>query len=500
MVQLAARAFQNLADTSALPTLLLASGGDKRIWLDATTGRNRYGTLTRPAEHEISFSSSTASSPSQSAFAAASDALSRLIAPMSPSSLSGDEWFDEIHRSILDALGCAGACTILASSGTDAELLGLGIVSALSSRPLTNVFVAPDETGNGVPQAAAGRHFSDITALGASVVPGGEISGLEAGRIQACAVAIRDEEGRQRAQADIDADMIATVERELEKGRDVIVHVLDTSKTGLSGVTRDAAKFAAALAPGRVRVIVDACQLRGSIRDLSDDLESGLIVLVTVSKFFGAPPFAGALILPADVATELTEATFPTGLLDYTAAQDWCRLLRGKMSFEFATEMNIGLGLRWRAGLANLERYVDVPAATANDVKNQFVDAIRNRVGRNRGFFIHEDDDGPHLRNRGIVSLSVDAEEHIAMARAKLIQTRMRADPGVICHVGQPVKVAKRAVLRVALSAAHVISVAECLSRGQSSSEAMSALTTDLNVLFEKWEGIHHELALSDTA
>ncbi|MBS0249470.1 MAG: hypothetical protein JSR78_00205 [Proteobacteria bacterium] len=500
MVQLAARAFQNLADTSALPTLLLASGGDKRIWLDAATGRNRYGTLTRPAEREISFSSSTASSPSLSAFAAASGALSRLIDPSTPSSVSEDEWFDEIHRSLAGAIGYGDACAILASSGTDAELLGLGIVSALSSRPLTNVFVAPDETGNGVPQAAAGRHFSDITALGASVVPGGEISGLESGRIEACAVAIRDEEGRQRAQADIDADMIATVERELKKGRDVIVHVLDTSKTGLSGVTRAAAKFAAALAPGRVRVIVDACQLRGRIQDLRDDLASGFIVLVTVSKFFGAPPFAGALVLPADVATELAEAKLPAGLFDYTAAQDWSQSLRGKLDFEFSTEMNIGLGLRWRAGLANLERYVDIPAATADELKNQFVDAIKNRAGRHRGFFIHEDDDGQHLRSRGIVSLSVDAEEHIAMARAKLIQTRMRSEPGVICHVGQPVKVAKRAVLRVALSAAHVISFAECLSRGQWRSEAMAPLIADLDILFDKWECIHHELALSDTA
>jgi hypothetical protein len=362
------------------------------------------------------------------------------------------------------------------------------------------VFVAPDETGNGVPQAAAGRHFSDVTALGVTVQPGGEILGLDANRIEACAVAIRDEAGRQRAQADIDADMIATVERELKKGRDVIIHVLDTSKTGLTGVTRAAAQFAAALAPGRVRVVVDACQLRGRIQDLRDDLASGFIVLVTVSKFFAAPPFAGALILPADVATEFAEATFPTGLLDYTAAQDWCRSLRGKINFEFMTEMNIGLGLRWRAGLANLERYVDVPAATTNDVKAQFVDAIKNRAERNRGFFIHEDDDGSHLVSRAIVSLSIDAEDHIAMERAKMIQTRLRAEPGVICHVGQPVKVANRAVLRVALSAAHVISFSERVASGQSSSEAMAPLTADLNILFEKWERIHHELAFSDAA
>lgn len=499
MVQLAARAHQRLTPFTSTPAaLLLASGGDKRIWLDGATGRNRYGTFTRPAEDEISFSSSTASNPSTFAFTAASDALSRLVDPTAPGSVTGDEWFNQIHQSISGALGCAGAHTILASSGTDAELLGLGIISALSSRPLTNVFVAPAETGNGVPQAAAGRHFSDVTALGVAVEPGYEIAGLEAGRIEACAVAIREEDGRQRSQADIDADMIAAVERELEKGRDVIVHVLDTSKTGLTGVTRAAAKFAASLAPGRVRVMVDACQLRGRIGDLSDDLANGFIVLVTVSKFFAAPPFAGALLLPAGVVAELRRGVFPAGLLDYTAAQDWCPSLRDELEIDFTTEMNIGLGLRWQAGIANLERYNAISVETTDGAKKKFVDAIRARVRKSRGFFIHDDDDGAHLESRAIVSLSVDVEADDALVRAKLIQTQLRTAPGVVCHVGQPVRVNNRAMLRVALSAPHLIGVSERLLSGRSISEAVSPITTELDILFEKWQRIHHELALSD--
>jgi hypothetical protein len=477
---------------------LLASGGDKRIWLEGATRRNLYGTLTRPAEDEISFSSSTASSPSALAFAAARDALSRLVDPAVSHSVTVGEWFNQTHQSISQALGCTGTRTILASSGTDAELLGVAIVSALSSRPLTNVFVAPDETGNGVPHAAAGRHFSDVTALGAAVRTGTGIAGLAADRIEACAVAIRDAEGRPRAQADVDVDMIASVERELKKGRDVIIHVLDTSKTGLTGVTRAAAKFAANLAPGRVRVIIDACQLRGSILDLSDDLANGFIVLVTASKFFAAPPFAGVLLIPDDVATELRGAALPVGLLDYTAAQDWCPSLRDEAKIDFTTEMNIGLGLRWQAGLANLKGYNAIPTEISDKVKERFVNAMRVRAERKRGFFIHEDDDGPHLTSRAIVSVSVEAEEQIALTRAKMVQVRLRAAPGPVCHVGQPVRLAKRAVLRVALSAPHIIAVAERLLHDQSTSQAMAPIFTELDILLEKWERLHHEFAVND--
>ncbi|WP_290979799.1 hypothetical protein [Hyphomicrobium sp.] len=488
------------AAASASPAILMASGGDKRIWLDSVSGRNRYGTLTRPAEDEISFSSSTASSPSALAFAAATQSLSRLINPAAAGAVTYDVWFNQLHQHIAAALGCAGARTILASSGTDAELLGLGIVSALSPRPLTNVFVAPDETGNGVPQAAAGRHFSDITALGLAVQPGEEIAGLAAERIEARAIAIRDEAGRQRAAVDIDADMIATVEGELKKGRDVVVHVLDTSKTGLTGVTRDAAKYAASLAPGRVRVMIDACQLRGEIDDLRDDLANGFIVLVTVSKFFAAPPFAGALLLPDDIVAQLRGASFPPGLLDYTAAQDWCPSLRDELKIDFTTEMNIGLGLRWQAGLANLQRFNAIPPTMAAQIKREFVDAIRKRAFGEDGFFIHPDDDGCHLESRAIVNLSVTSEEQSSMVRAKAVQEQLRQAAGAVCHVGQPVRVANRAVLRVALSAPHVIAVSERLALGDGLPAAMAPLVSQLDTLFEKWQQIHQGLALSDAS
>jgi hypothetical protein len=491
MVRLATRSRHQLTTQMAEPlALLLASGGDKRIWPDGVTGRNRYGTLTRPAEDEISFSSSTASNPSAFAFTAASNALAQLLGPAA-ASVTSEDWFGGIHSSLAEALDCSNASTILAASGTDAELLALGIVSALSPRPLTNVFVAPDETGNGIPQAAAGRHFADVTAQGVTVLAGGEIAGLPADRIEACAIAIRDERGRQRAPADIDADMIALVERELRKGRDVIVHVLDTSKTGLTGVTRPAAKHAMALAPGRVRVIIDSCQLRGPIGNVRDDLENGFIVLVTVSKFFASPPFAGALLLPADIAADLKECPFPSGLIDYTAAQDWCPSLREQLSFDFTSEMNIGLGLRWQAGLANLQAYTAVPSEISDAVKKQFVEAIRQRVRAERGFFLHEDDEGEHLDGRAIVGLTIDGP----LPMAQTIQTRLRAAPGVVCHVGQPVRVADRAVLRVALSAPHVLAVSDRIGSGQSMEQAMTPLIVELETLFAKWERIHHALA-----
>ena len=273
----------HLSHSPASVSLLLGTGGDRRIWPDPVTRRNRYGTLAAPADDEISFSSTTASNVSGEGFLAAGIALRRLIDLESPSPVPYDEWFADIRQAIARSLGCVDAEIVLAASGTDAELIALCLFAGLSKRPLTNVLVAPDETGNGVPRAAAGCHYSDLTALGGAVEAGAPLEGLSPGRIEVRTIAIRNETGEPRSQHEIDADVIAAVERELRRDRDVLVHVLDTSKTGLPAVSRPAARHMAALAPGRVHIIVDACQLRGSISSLRKDLADGFMVAMLSS-------------------------------------------------------------------------------------------------------------------------------------------------------------------------------------------------------------------------
>lgn len=282
---------QLLSQSLASVSLLLGAGGDQRILPHPVHRRNRYGTLTTPADDEISFSSTTASNVSSEGFRAAGGALARLVDLESTAPLVIDQWFSDIRDDIAASLACREAEVILAASGTDAELMAVCLFSGISARPLTNILVAPDETGSGVPRAAAGCHYSDLTALGATVEAGTLLAGLQADHIQVCTVAIRNAAGEPRHRDEIDDDLIAVVERELRRDRDVLVHVLDTSKTGLSGVTRRAARHAAALAPGRVHVIVDACQFRCSTADIRQDIADGFMVILTGSKFIAGPPF-----------------------------------------------------------------------------------------------------------------------------------------------------------------------------------------------------------------
>lgn len=483
-------------DPRASVSLILAAGGDMRIWPDPVSGRNQYGTQTTPAPDEISFSSTTASNISPGGFDAADRALKQLFGTTPEPAIPPEQWFDDIRNGILGYLGLPGAEAILAASGTDTEVLALGLVTGLAARPITNIFIAPDETGNGIPLAAAGRHFSSSTAVSQTVAAGQPIDGLSPDRIDVRPIAIRDETGKPLDPKAIDHEVALTVERELRRGRDVLLHVLDASKTGLMGVTRQVARDLAAAAHGRVRVVIDACQLRCPLAQLQRDLADGFIVTVTGSKFAGGPPFAGALLLPAVMVDEVAARTaFPAGLSEYTAALDWPAALRDSLGLAFKSEANIGLGLRWVAALDSLASLSAVSESQQGLIIDSFARRVRDRARNLKGLALHPDDANEHLGSRSIVPLTalMDDGTFAPPSEAQRLQLALRdSTEGPICHIGQSVRVGPRTVLRMAASAQDVASVAARMAGGQSSDEAFQTIDADLDAMFAKWSKIIH--------
>src|SRR5579872_1491304 len=200
--------------------MYLNSGGDERVRPDSLTGRTRYGTTGAPAEDEIWFSSSTASSPDPRSFAAAGKVLSGLIGAGANRDGGIKPWFDQLRGRIKDIFGIAGAEVVLTASGTEAEFVALSVALALLERPLTNIVVAPNETGRGVMMAAEGRHFLPSACLGGTIAAGTPVKGICDRDIETKGIAIRDAEGYPREPEAIDRDAAALVAEALAGGRD----------------------------------------------------------------------------------------------------------------------------------------------------------------------------------------------------------------------------------------------------------------------------------------
>jgi hypothetical protein len=385
---LTASAYRRLVDAWALigPTeWLMEQGGDARLATDPFTGLNGYGCSHRPRPWAVTFASSTASSSSERGYLGAEAARRRMIAAsfMGCAGEAVTAEAERVRQSLaLHFLLPPETAVVLAASGTDAELIALALASAAEDRPVTNILLAPEETGSGVPLAARGRHFAIDTARGASVPKGEPVPGFR-DDTSLVAIAVRSPDGGVRAAADVDADAAAAVAAAVAAGRRPILHILDVSKTGLRAPSMGCAVALAARFGTAMDVIVDACQTRLNPGTVRDYVGRGWIVQITGSKFFTGPPFSGALLAPAAVAARLADSQLPSGLALYSGRPEWPRAQQG-LDGLFPTG-NHGLVTRWQAALAEMQAFADVPAVRRRAVLHRFVAHVDRCIGETDG-------------------------------------------------------------------------------------------------------------------
>lgn len=476
--------------------LFLAAGGDERIAVDRPTDRNRYGTPGTPTADEIWLSSSTASAIGPRGYRAASDAVADLMGADGnpPRGLAG--WLDSVRARIQALARPEPATAVLCASGTDGEMAALAIACALLPGPVTSIVIAPDETGSGVMLAAGGRHFLATTSLGGAVSKSSRLAGLETADLETVAVEIRHPDGTPRDAGDIDHDAATAAEAALARGRSILLHVLDVSKTGLAGLTPTMASQIAVDAPGRVLVLVDACQLRTPLSSLAGHVADGFMVLVSGSKYGAGPPFSGALLLPDAIAGRLRHAAPPApGLALHSARLDWPASLRSTFARDLGPA-NIGAALRWIAALAEIDRVAALAPGLEAAILARFSCAVRDRA-RNQPFCSLLDD-----RSHGaepvpsIVPLIANGPDGgpMTLEQAHSLHAALRAEGPAPhrqrVHLGQPVRIGERAALRICASAAMVADIADRLDDGADLDTAFAPVSRALDIAFAKWAAL----------
>ncbi len=474
--------------------LLLASGGDERISLDPLSRRNRYGTPAGPAPDEIWLSSSTASAITPAAYQATAGVLARLIAGDPQERIELDVWLDDLRRRLCAMFAVPGAAVVLAASGTEAELLTLAVVRSYLRRPIVNIVVAPTETGSGVALAAAGRHFLASTTWGGRVEAGALLAGWGAWpRVET--IAIRDPDGRPRPAEEVDSEAAARVAAALAHDCDVVLHVLDVSKTGLSGISRPAALALAAAAGERIAVVVDACQLRCSAEQIRQDLRSGHMVMISGSKFAGGPAFSGALLVPPASLERVGRLGVETDLAAYSAVHDWPSSLRQRLGLRLGSLANLGLGLRWEAALFELEAFMAIEEADSRSIAAMFETEVQRRIAAAPWLSTLDKNNAP-LGGFGPTIVPVRPAGHAGPAYLESIHRGLRSRQAVagrrgrVCHVGQPVAIGDASVLRLCVSAPMMNAVASRLRAGQSLAGAFQPIGAELDWTFDKWEAL----------
>jgi hypothetical protein len=363
---------------------ILVSGGDTRLNVNMASGLNKYGVPPRPRPEAIHFSSSTASAVSDYGFLYGEmlrqellslvrsgcrprDLLSQLV-----NAISG-----EICRMLNVDVGEADVA--IAPSGTDTELLAVMLaIAGAEGRPVTNILIAPEESGSGVALAGAGRYFDDKNGTGLPVEKG-SVAWPNA-PVALEIIRIRDADFEPRKSRAIDREFLEHGRRALAKDGHVLGHVLWASKTGLVAPSQAAVEQLVSLAPKRVDIVIDACQMRMNLPTLGAYLRSGCLLQVTGSKFLTGPPFSGALVLPPTMRARLAAVCAAMEAAPaVTHADSWTEWWSARLPTTNGTT-SFGPLFRWLPALLEAALFRNLPSEFCNFAFEEFRRAVTARV------------------------------------------------------------------------------------------------------------------------
>jgi hypothetical protein len=489
---------------------LLASGGDGRLTLNPLDRRNSYGCTLYPRPALLDFGSSTASSISPRAYAKVQAMQSQmwLDAVLNDPANIFDHFVEETRHVLRRHLGADGAEVVFSPSGTDAQLQALFLVKALLGAPLTTIIVGADQTGSGTLHTAQGCHFSDRTALGASVEKGTAILGL-CEQLRTVAVPFCDEAGRLRTDRQMDAAVEEAVTNTVARGDKVLLQVMDSSKLGWRGPSAACTASIADAWPNDVRIVVDACQMRLGRPQLKNYLDRGYFVLLTGSKFFTGPAFSGALLVPASQAGTIDNiAAAPQGLGSYSTRHDWPRRWHS-LRQALPAHTNHGQWLRWEATLEEMGSYFGVPQAFRDEVLKEFAARVPCLIGASPNLCLLTEMCGSadpglsdEMGHRTIFSFVPQRDgaplplEHAAAlyrAMGRDVSDRLPHDAiekvrwiaSHKCQIGQPVALRHRpgAALRISASARLV---ADCWQSAATVEKSMALVLDDVSAVIQK--------------
>ena len=201
---------------------------------------------------------------------------------------------------------------------------------------------------------------------------------------------------------------------------------------------------------------VDLCQFRNKKDLINDLLSKGVILLLTGSKFYQAPPFCGALLVPKKLCKRLA-ACDPSPVKDfynifssYDIPENLPNIKKQLRPFK-----NMGLHLRWECALYEMIEYdrIDEEKTNAmilkwNDIvfntikKSQYLDPMPDMEFTNKSIIsFRAMYQGQYLNNSELKSLfkRIVSKEYSELNGYKKI------------FIGQPVKYENGSFLRLAI-------------------------------------------------
>ncbi len=255
--------------------------------------------------------------------------------------------------------------------------------------------------------------------------------------------------------------------KEKYQNHNLIVNLNICSK---SGIADDLAILADLQDYSNKLVVVDCCQFRNDRELLNDLLAKDCMVMITGSKFFGAPPFCAALLVPQNIQNQIIEKSKEHYIPDFFTRIFSKEMFPETLPFlqnQFYPMNCNGLFMRWKIALEVMEKYFKLGNAT-NEVINDWNNVVSTYLEKNNTIF---EVMPVCIRNfNSIVSFRIKSpytneyyskDKLIEIRNYLVLENALYNNESVKISIGQPVEFENGSFLRVAIGAKNIIDIIE---------------------------------------
>ena len=235
----------------------------------------------------------------------------------------------------------------LSPSGSDLCYYPLLFAKLLHpDKDITNYVTCPEELGTGSVLTLAGKIFSERSQFGEKLEKGSVIS--ENLKVNHHFFSARNGEGELEQYKEELIDQMNA-----ESGENTVIgNLVIGSKSGIVDNITIIPKVKKASF-----WVVDICQLRTPTKLINKLIEQNCMILITGSKFYQAPPFCGALLVPKTITKKLHDVNSETlkPFKRFFSASDIPNSLPW-LKKHFNEHNNLGLLLRWNAAIYEMQQ------------------------------------------------------------------------------------------------------------------------------------------------
>lgn len=417
------------------------SGCDERVFLDPATGKNRY--FLDPFQSEGLFQRGSCTCGSLTPDGLRSAQLFLELYPNQKYSSILKEQADRLRYFFSSSTEFE---VFFGPSGSDMMYFPLFFSLLLHPhKPIVNIVSCPEELGAGSRLAAELKFHSEYTQFGDKIKKGALLAPHLTPHVEY--LNARNEDGQINLKR---RDFINAIVCQNHHSS-IIGNLVFGSKSGIKDDLRIIDEMRE-----DVMWVVDMCQFRSDENLIPNLLQKDAMVMVTGSKFFQAPPFCGALLVPRSWTDRLRRVKNTSAALIFrklfSAYDIPSSLPELRNNLEFRE--NAGLRLRWNIALDEMEAYVRWDPNETTEFIRQWNVAISDRLKKSRLFELMPNQ---ALTNDSIISFMVKINdvtldnEQLKLLFKTLVTSKYTLDGFTNVFIGQPVQYLDYSFIRLAI-------------------------------------------------